>query len=282
MSLQIIEWLDFLESPCEQSEECAVTIGVFDGLHLGHKELINRVIAHGPNPTVITFRENPKKVISPETYEGDIFSLRQKIAAFESLGVSRLILIDFSGKMSKLKGRDFIDLLEDRIKVNFMAIGSNFRCGYRQDTDANLIREINERKGIATEVLSPVIMPVSFGNGQELNSADTGSAFSSSRIRSEIISGNIKQAAALMGRNIELDLSDLTPVSGRREEQDGLVYDLCSVHRITPASGHFPVLIYPGAIAGYADADNGKIFLSKPKHCCSEFDSPVERIEFIN
>ncbi len=61
MSLQVIEWPSFLEDyPPDFS--LAVTIGVFDGVHLGHQALIERIVRRGPNPTVLTFRENPKKV----------------------------------------------------------------------------------------------------------------------------------------------------------------------------------------------------------------------------
>ena len=276
MSLRIIEWSDISENPGPQNEGSAITLGVFDGVHLGHRELISRVVSHGPNPTAVTFRDNPKKVVSPETYEGDIFSLKQKIAAFESLGLSRVLLIDFSEKISRLNGWEFINLLGDRLKMVFMAIGGNFRCGYRQDTGAGFIAKMNERKGIPTELVPPVTlppekMPDAFGNG----------LVSSSRIRSEIISGNIALAAAFMGRNIELDLSDLTPVSAIREKQECLVYDLRSVHRIAPAAGQFPILIHPGGIGGRADAENGKIFLLTPQGVFSGRNSPAERIEFL-
>ena len=195
MSLRIIEWETLIKgsvSPPGLTPDfmpnAAMTIGVFDGLHLGHRELINRIVRRGPNPTVVTFRENPKKVVSPDRYEGDIFSLEQKMTAFEQMGVERVVLIDFSEKFSKLTGREFIDLLDKRGRMVFLAIGSNFRCGYQQDTNADLIRELNERKGIPTEVVQPVI----FGNGP----------VSSSRIRSAISSGDLKLAAALMGRDL--------------------------------------------------------------------------------
>ena len=109
MSLRIVEWPRFLETASR--EKSAMTIGVFDGLHLGHRELISRIVRRWPNPTVVTFRENPKKVISPESYQGDIFSLKQKLAAMESLGVSRVVLIDFSENFSRLKGWEFLNLL---------------------------------------------------------------------------------------------------------------------------------------------------------------------------
>ena len=269
MSLRIIEWPDFLkdsdsESTNRQSEKSAMTVGVFDGLHLGHRVLIDKIVRKGPNPTVVTFRENPKKVMArlkgkTDAYEGDIFSLKQKIAAFDGLGVKQVILIDFSENFSKLRGREFLDLLENRGKMGFLTIGRNFRCGYQQDTDADLIREINELRGIPTEIVQQVELPVEFGSGP----------VSSSRIRSAITEGNIALAKALMGRNIELDISDITPEfsKGIKPQSvhgvpDSVVYDLSSVQRIVPASGRYAVRIYPGSVSSWVDTDNdGKVFL---------------------
>ena len=257
MSLQLIEWPDFLAN---SNPESAITIGVFDALHLGHRKLIDRIVSRGPNPTLFTFRENPRKRLFPENFEGNLFSLRQKLAAFESFGLKRLVLIDFSLEFSRLKGVEFLDLLEDRGRIAFMAIGSNFRCGYRQDTDAGIIKEINERKGIPTEVLSPV--------------EDKYGPVSSSRVRSAVLSGDLKLAAALMGRNLELDLSDLETADAAPANS---VYDLRSAERIVPAAGQYPVLIHPGAVAGRATLKDGKVFLSK----LNGSGDPVERIEFI-
>jgi len=269
MSLEILDWFDFLRNPGSRESptipESAITIGVFDGLHQGHKALIERIVCRGPNPTVVSFRENPKKVVSPETYEGDLFSLKQKLAVFEQLGVSRVILIDFSENFSKLSGREFFELLEDRGKMAFLVIGSNFRCGFRQDTDADFIREMNKRKGIPTEIIPPVTLAGEFGKG----------LVSSSRIRSAIISGDLKKASVLMGRNVELDLSDIKPEFVDTDKLKGLVYDLRSVHRIVPASGQYSVIMYPGKISGRAVTENGKVFLY------GKSDLPVESLEFI-
>ena len=248
MSLRIIEWPDFLKScaapvGCAAPAGCAMTIGVFDGVHLGHQALIKKITERGPNPTVVTFRENPKKVISPQKYKGDIFSLRQKLDVFEQMGISRLILIDFSEEFSKLKGWEFLNLLEERGKMSFLAIGSNFRCGYRQDTDAEYIEAMNRKNGIPTEVIPPVAIPLESGI-EPVNS---------SRIRSAIISGDIRTAAALMGRNFELDISDI-----KTEEQ---VYDICSAHRILPACGQYQVIVKPGGMNAKAFIQNGKLRL---------------------
>ena len=253
MSLRIIEWQGLINGSAA-AEESAITVGVFDGVHRGHQELIKSIVRRGPNPTVVTFRENPKKYISrlagtANSYEGDIFSLKQKLAVFEQMGVGRVILIDFSENFSKLKGWEFFDILQKRARMVFLSIGSNFRCGYRQDTGAESIREINEQKGIPTEVIAPL----KAGKTQ----------VSSSRIRKAIASGDLVQAAALMGRNVELDMSDITGGDAG--------CDLNAVQRIVPANGSYPVVMYPGRISGQALVENGKVYLP----------GRAERLEFL-
>ena len=267
MSLRVIEWNEYLSGVFHDktpfSAEAAMTVGIFDGVHLGHRELINRVVKHGPNPTVITFRESPRKVISPETYEGDIYSLKQKLDTFDNLGVSRVILIDFSLEFSKLNGREFFNLLEEKGKIVFLAVGSNFRCGYRQDTGAEILSEMNRELGIPTEVVSQIY----------LNYAGNCEPVSSSRIRSAILSGDLKQAAALMGRNVRVDISDLLFMDG--------VYDLRAAGRIVPASGEYEVRIHPGRINGRAITKDGIIDLSYYMQDHGERIKTAESLEFL-
>ena len=185
MSLKIINW------PVISGKPAAMTVGVFDGVHLGHQALIERIVQRGPNPTVITFRENPKKFLSPEKYDNDIFNLDQKMAAFDSFGVSQVILIDFFENFCTLSGRELFDILAERGGMAYLAIGTDFRCGYRQETDADSVREMNEQRGIVTEIVPTVNLPAAFGGG----------SVSSSRIRSAILSGDHRLAAALMGHS---------------------------------------------------------------------------------
>jgi len=269
MSLQVIEWPSFLEDyPPDFS--LAVTIGVFDGVHLGHQALIKRIVRRGPNPTVLTFRENPKKMLwqakgakTTDSYKGDLYSLKQKTEVFDSLGVKFLVLIDFSEEFSKLKGREFLDLLGKKGRMAFLAIGNNFRCGFAQDTDAVFTRQINEKKGIPTELIPPVYLGGSDGTATE--------PVSSSLIRKAVLSGNLKLASELLGRNFSLDLSDLKA----EYVESGFVYDLCSVCRVAPATGQYSVLMFPDGkadgVAGRAYAEDGKIFLPMK----------VESLEFV-
>jgi riboflavin kinase/FMN adenylyltransferase len=227
-----------------------MTVGVFDGVHRGHAELIGRVVSRGPCPTVVTFRENPKKILSPRRYEGDIFSLEQKLAAFEELGAARVILIDFSEKFSRMNGWEFIDLLEDRGGAVFLAIGANFRCGYRHETGAELIRRKNEIKGIPTGIVPPVL----WGN----------SVVSSSRIRAAVSGGDLAEAGALLGREFELDLRGIRGVPLVKDKEEGMVFDASSLHRIMPAAGRYKVLIRRQKASGVhteITVEGGRVFI---------------------
>jgi riboflavin kinase/FMN adenylyltransferase len=250
--VQVLEWQEFIVPV-----PSAMTIGVFDGIHLGHQALLAKIRRPPLVPVVITFKESPKKALRPETYEGDILTLSQKLTIFESLGVACTVLIDFSENFSKLNGREFISLLQKRGNPAYLVIVSNFRCGFRLDTDAALIKKINDERGIETELLAPVSI------GQE--------PVSSSRIRAAIASGRISEAAALLGRNVEIDLAGLSVIEGN----GGMYFNFDGRQRIIPPCGGYPVILYevnsPGIRTEISISPEG-IFVPSPFN--------AQRIEF--
>jgi riboflavin kinase/FMN adenylyltransferase len=211
-----------------------MTIGVFDGVHRGHQVLIGKIVREAPGriPTVITFRQNPKKVLHPREYRGDIIGLDRKMIIFEASGVELVILIDFSKEFSKLNGRDFIGCLKSRGCVAFLAVGSNFRCGHGLDTDVSEIEKLNRETRITTEVVPPV--------------TEGGIPVSSSRIRGAVSAGDLDKAAMLLGRGVEIDLTGLPSSSG----PGGLFYDVRSHYRILPPPGRYRVMFYGPHIIG--------------------------------
>jgi len=224
--MTVISWDRFISEDLPDTPRAA-TVGVFDGLHLGHRALIDLLrtrVAAGLEPSVFTFREKPKAILRPKDFEGNIFSLDQKLDALESLGTVLVVLIDFSGDFGKLSGKDFVDLLKDRGKLRYLAVGSDFRCGYRLDTDAERLKSLNALDGIPTDIVAPVLRD--------------GAAVSSSRIRAAIAAGNLVEASALLGRNFVLDLgpSPITPGS------DTVEHDVGPTRRITPPDGRYSVI----------------------------------------
>ncbi|MCL1929266.1 MAG: FAD synthetase family protein [Treponema sp.] len=159
----------------------ALTIGVFDGLHRGHQALIAKITEKAPEylPTIITFRNNPKKL------EG-IISFEEKTALLDSLGISLAVIIDFSEHFSKINGRDFLKALNGYLCPAYMGLGENFHCGYHRDTDAMAFKALAESLGIETEIIPPVM--------------EGGSAISSSRIREALRTHRFEEAALLLGR----------------------------------------------------------------------------------
>jgi riboflavin kinase/FMN adenylyltransferase len=177
----------------------AVTVGVFDGVHLGHQSLIRRICEPLPEPrtpnpepslpTVVTFRENPMKSLNSAGFTGDIYNLDQKLGLLESLGVKLTVLIDFSEEISKMNGRDFIDLLLGSQPVTLLALGGNFRCGHDQDTGVGEIRSFAKAHGVETWVAPPVM--------------DEGKPISSNRIRQALAAGRLEEAQRMLGRPLD-------------------------------------------------------------------------------
>jgi riboflavin kinase/FMN adenylyltransferase len=226
MSLRILEWPDFISPSFKKPEPSAMTIGVFDGVHRGHRELIRRVVEASPHPIAVTFRENPQKTLEPQNYLGDIFTLKQKLTAFENLGIEQVILIDFSENFSKMKGQDFINLLVDQVNLSFLVLGANFRCGHRLDLEASLIKSMNEARGIPTAIVPPI--------------RDEKGLISSSRIRKAIAQGDLPLAAALLGRNLELDPA-ASAVSECTNEGENVVFEVPG--RLIPLPGRYKARI---------------------------------------
>jgi riboflavin kinase/FMN adenylyltransferase len=200
----------------------AAAIGVFDGLHIGHRELIRRVLGRGGLASaVVTFKENPKRILSPATFHGELSTLEQRLGLIESMGVDLCVLIDFSGDFSKLPGRRFLSLLRESGDLRFLAVGSGFRCGHRLDTDAEGIREFCAEGSIGVEFLEAVQW--------------AGHPVSSSRIRKAILDGRLEDAERMLGRPYEIDLrgANLSP-AGRRIPMGG---------QASPPAGSYEALV---------------------------------------
>jgi riboflavin kinase/FMN adenylyltransferase len=258
--MQIISWDNFITQD-NSKKNIAATIGVFDGVHVGHQSLLNQITAkEDAISTVFTFVENPKYILRPESFPGNLITLKQKIEIFESFNISQTVMIDFSGNFSKLRGREFIDLLRIRGNLRYLVIGSNFRCGYKLDTDSFFIKEMNAVHGIPTDVMEPV---------------KAGDEFiSSSRIRNALLSGDLVEARALFGRNVKIDVRSMSKTPGN----DEIIFNAKGSNQITPPKGRYPVFLYEmdsvEGIKTHVFIENGNIHIPSP------FDA--DSIEFIS
>jgi len=118
------------------------------GFTLGSQTLIETVKHENPLfPCVITFQENPKKVLHPSNYRGSLLTIEQKLSAIHSLGIEYCVLIDFSDNFATLAGREFLAALYNA-NVRFVAVGENFQFGYKLDTDAARLEVLSSELGM--------------------------------------------------------------------------------------------------------------------------------------
>jgi riboflavin kinase/FMN adenylyltransferase len=211
---------------------CRLTVGVFDGLHLGHRRLIGAVTGtaatgaeRGPAhfiPVVVTFRSPPGQVLGTTGRSGLILSLAQKLRRMAELAVGAAVLIDFSKEISTLSGRDFIDLLRGRLAIERIVVGPNFRFGRHRDADVRDLEAMLAGSPTTVQTIEPVLRD--------------GEIVSSSRIRRAIHDGDLDGAAAMLAAPHEIDLAG---VGG----QAGAVLRLVrtAVPQVLPSAGTFAV-----------------------------------------
>jgi riboflavin kinase/FMN adenylyltransferase len=181
--MEIVSWEEFAGSAAEVPS--ALTIGVFDGVHRGHRALIEKVKSQKLRSMVVTFSRHPRRTLHPERPHIDIITSEEQIAIFESLGIDALVLIDFSPEFSRMGGEEFIKTLVRGACAKYIAIGKDFKCGHGGKTDAEEINSICAALDVECEIITPVL--------------EGGQPISSSRIRRALATGDTETAGILLG-----------------------------------------------------------------------------------
>ena len=171
-----INWL-----PDATSRPRRLAVGEFDGVHVGHREVIRG------SDSVLTFEPHPRTVVAPEAAPKLLTTLEQKAGLIADLGVDELIVIPFDGERMQQTAQDFIDHeLIQRLGATWVSVGENFRFGNRARGDAALLRE---QTAFETRVVDMV----------ELD----GEIVSSTHIRGLVATGAVAEAARLLGAPFE-------------------------------------------------------------------------------
>ena len=189
--MRVVENLDLLSSELA----CPVlTIGVFDGVHLGHQEILKRVVSRagevGGTAVVLTFRPHPQKVISSGDAPPLLQTDEQKIELLERGGIEVVVRIPFTRKLSLSSPRQFVESVLDHRGIREVHVGSNFRFGHRRAGDFQLLRELAGECGIRVEGIEQVRM----GQGR----------ISSTMIRENLGLGRVEEASSMLGRPYEI------------------------------------------------------------------------------
>ena len=167
-----------------QTDPTAVTVGVFDGVHLGHRTLIDRLRATGLVPTVLTFDPHPAEVLSPGTHPRLITSIDERLALLEGAGVELVGVLDLAEIRHLHPGEFVTQVLEERLAMAAMVMGTDFHFGKDRSGDVAFLQSAGDQSGFKVEVV-------------ELQTVD--GIVSSSGIRALLESGDVRQAAVLLG-----------------------------------------------------------------------------------
>lgn len=176
-------------APGHFMEEVAATIGVFDGVHLGHQKLLQRVSAeagaqrHG---MLITFDPHPRCVVGPGGCPPLLTSANERVFLSARHGVGTTIAIDFTAELSEWSPERFIDRLLESLKLRFLVVGPGFALGRARAGDEEFLRRYGAARGF--DVIT--VEPLAIGS----------SRVSSGRVRDAVIAGDVSEAAALLGR----------------------------------------------------------------------------------
>ncbi|MCP5151996.1 MAG: bifunctional riboflavin kinase/FAD synthetase [Chromatiales bacterium] len=170
---------------------CALTIGNFDGVHLGHRAVLARLADHARRLAVpgalLVFEPHPREFFSAAHAPARLTRLREKLSALATTGVERVIVARFDAALSSQPPAEFIeDLLVGRLGVRFVQVGDDFRFGYRAEGTFTLLAEAGVRLGFETERHPTFVVQ--------------GARASSSRVRDALAGGDLDTAAAILGR----------------------------------------------------------------------------------
>jgi len=173
-----------------------VTMGNFDGVHLGHRKLIQSVVVRaakiGGTPMVITFHPHPLHLLVPDNAPMQIQTLPQKLAVIESLGIPVTLVIPYDQKFAGTSACDFVlDVLWERLRISEIHVGPTFAFGHRRQGSIKLLKEIGLEKGFIAEKISQVEF--------------RGTRVSSTTVRQTIACGQVALARRLLARPFTLE-----------------------------------------------------------------------------
>lgn len=183
----------------DRDRGCVATIGNFDGVHLGHRAVFQRLLAQGKAmglpATVISFEPQPMEYFAPEVAPARLTRLREKVAAIVADGINRILLLEFGPRLATMAAQDFIErVLVKGLGVRFLLVGDDFRFGHNREGDYTLLERVGSE-------LSP---GARFEVANLHTIAHQGERISSTRIRELLAAGDFDQARHLLGRGYRI------------------------------------------------------------------------------
>jgi riboflavin kinase/FMN adenylyltransferase len=170
--------------------ETLLTIGVFDGVHAGHRYLLKQLNQQATKRNllsgVVTFNPHPQSVLHPDDQLPWLSNLEDRVTTFQQLGVSVVAVLTFTRKVAQLSARDFMSLLKKYLKMRGIIVGRDFVLGRDGEGNINLLRALGSEMKFTVEAIRPYRI--------------NGEVVSSTLIRQALVRGDMRRVEKLMGR----------------------------------------------------------------------------------
>ncbi len=175
-------------------KDMLLTIGVFDGVHLGHKYLISKLKEQARQRNllsgVVTFRQHPLEVLSPQTELSYLTNLEEKVNLLKKEGVEAVIALSFTPELAQLSASQFASLLKKYLRMQGLVIGPDFALGRNREGNADTLRRLGQALGFSVTVIPPLSI--------------NGEIVSSTAVRDALANGDIKRVISLIRRLFSL------------------------------------------------------------------------------
>jgi riboflavin kinase/FMN adenylyltransferase len=213
-----------------------VTIGNFDGVHLGHREIFRRVTsaarARQAAAAVITFEPHPLQLLAPGKAPLRINTPSEKTRLIRASCIDLLVILPFTRKLAALPAAEFVsNILIDRLGIRHLVIGYDYAFGHNREGNAAFLSRIARNRGFTLEVLEPLKL------GDEV--------YSSTRIRQTLLRGDVAGVVRVLGRHFTLD-GRVVAGDGRGRQLGFPTANLVTAKELLPREGVYAVRVRHG------------------------------------
>ena len=235
--MELVRGLDALPLPSGLS---VVTVGFFDGVHLGHREVLRRTVEGAGERDVrsvaVTFDRHPREILTPGEEPRLLTTVERKAALIEAIGIDVLVVLEFTREFSEITAEDFVrDILVGGLHAVHARVGANFTFGHKAAGNVQTLEEVGEPLGMTADEVSLFTLD--------------GRVVSSSSIRESLSKGDLRWPELGLGRRYVVD-GEVVSGAGRGK---GLGYPTANLRT-------WPRLLLPGQgiYAGVADLPDGR------------------------
>ncbi|MFA7128752.1 MAG: FAD synthetase family protein [Sphaerochaeta sp.] len=223
------DFMHLSEHPTLWQTTMCVSVGVFDGLHVGHLQILKRAVElsrqNGWDCMAITFDKNPKMAMKVQPYHSRLTSEAQSEEILANLGIDHLVVIDFSPDFSKLTAEEFLALICSFCQLKAMVVGEDFRCG-APVSSAGPVQLQEHLSRLAPSAILEIPSFVRTANGE---------IASSTLVRQKLLKGALEEVQSMLGRPYSLDLVSYPS----KFIQNGLLYRTASFMQLLPPVGEY-------------------------------------------